>query len=193
MIIYLYTVSLSLLECWSAVWRAEFDRAPPRGAGRGGRRLPPYGMLLARLLPYLLSPRAVSKTHLLLTWGRTGRSDGSPAGLTPGSAHCTGKPRGSGRGTQGGLNCPTHALPRCLPTPTEEADGNGYGVIAGRGGGLEAAAQSKPVSLVPLLLTGVRLHPPGRTDKNLCRCFGAPARRVFPDHLNHLPRAVSKE
>ena len=37
-------------------------------------------------------------------------------------------------GTQGGLNCPTHALPRCLPTPTEEADGNGYGVIAGRGG-----------------------------------------------------------
>ena len=37
-----------------------------------------------------------------------------------------------------------------------------------------------------LLLTGVRhfdfiRH--GRTDKNLCRCFGAPARRVFPDHL----------
>ena len=38
-------------------------------------------------------------------------------------------------------------------------------------------------ALVPLLLTGVRLHPPGRTDKNLCRCFGAPARWVFPDHL----------
>ena len=33
------------------------------------------------------------------------------------------------------------------------------------------------------VLTGVRLHPSGRTDKNLCRCFGAPARRVFPDHL----------
>jgi hypothetical protein len=39
-------------------------------------------------------------------------------------------------------------------------------------------------------LTGVRLHPPGRTDKHLCRCFGAPATharrphgRVFPDHL----------
>ena len=46
-------------------------------------------------------------------------------------------------GTQGGLNCLTHALPRCLPTPTEEADGNGYGVIAGRMGSLEAAAQSK--------------------------------------------------
>ena len=35
-------------------------------------------------------------------------------------------------------------------------------------------------ALVPLLLTGVRHHPPGRTDKNLCRCFGAPARRFFP-------------
>ena len=35
-------------------------------------------------------------------------------------------------GTQGGLNCLTHALPRCLPTPTEEADGNGYGAITGR-------------------------------------------------------------
>jgi len=49
------------------------------------------------------------------------------------------------------------------------------------------------VNLVPLLLTGVRLHPPGRTDKNLCRCFGAPATharrphgRVFPDHLINL-------
>ena len=31
------------------------------------------------------------------------------------------------------------------------------------------------VNLVPLLLTGVRLHPPGRTDKILCRFFGAPA------------------
>ena len=35
----------------------------------------------------------------------------------------------------------------------------------------------------PLLLTGVRHHPPGRTDKLSCRCFGAPACRVFPDHL----------
>ena len=46
----------------------------------------------------------------------------------------------SGRGL---LNCLTHVLPRCLPTPTEEADGNGYGAIAGRGGSTEAAAQSK--------------------------------------------------
>ena len=77
-------------------------------------------------------------------------------------------------GTQGGLNCLTHALPRCLPTPTEEADGNGHGVIAGRGGPLRPPPRAS-VKLVPLLWTGVRLHPPGRTDENLCRCFGAPA------------------
>ena len=34
---------------------------------------------------------------------------------------------------------------------------------------------------VPLLLTDVRLHPPGRTDKILCRCFGAPATRTHDD------------
>ena len=92
-------------------------------------------------------------------------------------------------GTQGGPNCLTHALPRCLPTPTEEADGNGYGVIAGRRGPSRPPPRAS-VNLVPLLLTGVRLHPPGRTDKHLCRCFGAPATharrphgRVFPDHL----------
>ena len=42
---------------------------------------------------------------------------------------------------------------------------------------------AKVFPLIKLQLTGVRLHPPGRTDKNFCRCFGAPARRVFPDHL----------
>ena len=36
---------------------------------------------------------------------------------------------------------------------------------------------------VYLLTSMHRLHPPGRNDKNLCRCFGAPACRVFPDHL----------
>jgi hypothetical protein len=85
--------------------------------------------------------------------------------------------------TQGGLNCLTHALPRCLPTPTEEAEhGNGYGAITGRGGSSRPPPRVS-VNLVPLLWTGVRHHPPGRTDKNLCRCFGAPACRVFPDHL----------
>ena len=42
-------------------------------------------------------------------------------------------------------------------------------------------------------LSILRLHPPpGRTDKHLCRCFGAPATharrphgRVFPDHPDH--------
>ena len=92
-------------------------------------------------------------------------------------------------GTQGGLNCLTHALPRRLPTPTEEADGNGYGAITGRRGPSRPPSRVS-VNLVPLLLTGVSTpSAPGRTDKNLCRCFGAPARRtrphgrVFPDHL----------
>ena len=40
-----------------------------------------------------------------------------------GSAHCTPGNRVARGGTQGGLNCLTHVLPRCLPTPTEEADG----------------------------------------------------------------------
>ena len=68
----------------------------------------------------------------------TGRLDPRPGRPTaPGNRVARG-------GTQGGLNCLTHVLPRCLPTPTEEADGNGYGVITGRGGpSLEAAAQSE--------------------------------------------------
>jgi hypothetical protein len=46
------------------------------------------------------------------------------------------------------------------------------------------SSSSSSITYLPHLdLTGVRLHPPGRTDKDLCRCFGAPARRVFPDHL----------
>ena len=97
-------------------------------------------------------------------------------------------------GIQGGLNCLTHALPRCLPTPTEEVDGNGYGVIAGRGGGLRSGRRPEQalINLVPLLWTGVRLHPPGRTDKNLCRCFGAPARRVFPDLLTYFTYLITR-
>ena len=59
------------------------------------------------------------------------------------------------------------------------------------GGGGRLTGRSDPLGRrleytdnpLPLLLTGVRHHPPGRTDKNLCRCFGAPARRVSPDHL----------
>ena len=69
--------------------------------------------------------------------------------------------------------------------------GTGRGVIAGRRGPSRPPPRaSVNLVVVPLLLTGVLLHPPGRTDKNLCRCFGAPATharrphgRVFPDHL----------
>ena len=53
--------------------------------------------------------------------------------------------------------------------------------ITGRGGPLWAAAHTESnrvsVNLVPLLLTGV----PTRHDKHICRFFGAPACRVFPD------------
>ena len=39
--------------------------------------------------------------------------------------------------------------------------------------------------LAARLASGDRRSTPSasRTDKNLCRCFGASARRVFPDHL----------
>ena len=49
------------------------------------------------------------------------------------------------------------------------------GARGARGGGVTVRTLHPHVSvnLVPLLLTGVRHHPPGRTDKNLCRCFGA--------------------
>ena len=117
--------------------------------------------------------------------GRTGRSEDLIAGLTPGSGHCTGKPanRVARGGTQGGLNCLTHALPRCLSTPNSmEADGNGYGAITGRGGSLGPPLRESvnlQSTVVPLLWTGV----PTRHDKNICRCFGAPACRVFSNDL----------
>ena len=95
-------------------------------------------------------------------------------------------------GTQGGLNCLTHVLPRRLPTPTEEADGNGYGVITGRGGPSRPPSRVS-VNLVPLLLTGVSLHPPapkgGPTSTSADVSVPRPRThddrtgRVFPDHL----------
>jgi hypothetical protein len=69
--------------------------------------------------------------------------------------------------------------------------GTGKSAIAGRGG-VRVPQESKPPrrhrkQALTYSTTAVdrrsslrRLHPPGRTDKNLCRCFGAPARRVFP-------------
>ena len=64
----------------------------------------------------------------------------------------------------------------------DEPGGEGGGDSRGDEG---AVGGGRSVNLVPLLLTGVRLHPPGRTDKNLCRCFGAPVRRVFPAITDH--------
>ena len=53
------------------------------------------------------------------------------------------------------------------------------GAREGRGGGSPPRPPPRAsVNLVPLLWTGVQHHPPGRTDKNLCRCFGAPACRI---------------
>ena len=56
----------------------------------------------------------------------------SVAGLTPGSAHCTGKPawlersRGATLRADYKVNRLTHVLPRCLPTPNSvEADEGG--------------------------------------------------------------------
>ena len=75
-------------------------------------------------------------------------------------------------------------VPNTAPTPTQE-----HGVLA---------MLKAPLYLLTLLLHSAvtyllsaveccpaffRHHPPGRTDKKLCRCFGAPACRVSPDHL----------
>ena len=58
--------------------------------------------------------------------------------------------------------------------------------------------QSARITPVPLLLTGVRHHPPGRTDKNLCADVSVPRARthdehrtgrVFPDHLITVSKA----
>jgi hypothetical protein len=90
--------------------------------------------------------------------GRTGRLEGLLASLTPGSAHCTGKPRGSGWDS-GRTKLPN---PRAPPTPSDADRGGGWERVrrdCRAGGSLEAAAQSKRY-LVPLLLTGVSLHPP---------------------------------
>ena len=55
----------------------------------------------------------------------------------------------------------------------------GTGTAPSPGGGSLGPPPRVSVNLVPLLWTGV----PTRHDKNICRCFGAPACRVFPDHL----------
>ena len=77
-----------------------------------------------------------------------------------------------------------------LPTPTEEADGGGAGVLSPDGEvlwrfGPPSRAGDRPrTTAVDRRSTP---HPPGRTDTHLCRCFGAPARRVSPVTCAFLP------
>ena len=99
-----------------------------------------------------------ARDHAGTRAGSNGRRWPNGLRLLPGRPTAPGNRVARG-GTQGGLNCLTHALPRRLPTPTEEADGNGYGVIAGRRGPSRPPPRAS-VNLVPLLLTGVSLHPP---------------------------------
>ena len=59
--------------------------------------------------------------------------------------------------------------------------GTGTAPSPGGGGSLGPPHGPPPrvsVNLVPLLLTGVRHHPPGRTDKNLCRSADASVPRL---------------
>ena len=74
--------------------------------------------------------------------GRTGRLEGLLASLTPGSAHCTGKPRGSGWDS-GRTKLPN---PRAPPTPSDADRGGGWERVrrdCRAEGSLEATAQSK--------------------------------------------------
>jgi hypothetical protein len=124
---------------------------------------------------------------------------GSPTGLLgppgAGSAHTAPgrKPRVARGGTQGGLNGLTHALPRDNAfrrrhRERRRMEGGGNASDTGRRGPMGRRLECAICPPAPLLWTRRstpslgRLTTSGRTDKNLCRCFGAPACRVFPDH-----------
>ena len=65
-----------------------------------------------------------ARDHTGTRAGSDGRRWPNGLRLLPGRPTAPGNRVARG-GTQGGLNCLTHVLPRCLPTPTEEADGGG--------------------------------------------------------------------
>ena len=50
---------------------------------------------------------------------------------------------------------------------------------------MSSGLPSRVLRIPPYLCCGpaFRHHPLRRTDKILCRCFGAPVRQAFPDHL----------
>jgi hypothetical protein len=121
--------------------------------------------------------------------GRTGRSEGlyRQLDLRVGPLHR--ETAWLGVGLRADQDCLTHVLPRCLPTPTEEADGNGYGAITGRGGPSRPPPRVS-VNLVPLLLTGVRQSRHtirARADRQepllMLQCPGLPGFTCSPDHL----------
>ena len=106
--------------------------------------------------------------------------------LLPGRLTASGNRVARG-GTQGGLNCLTHALPRCLPTPNSvEADGGGVTIDRAEASiGLPPRVLRIPPPVPTTAVTGVptsgRLH-----HLPMLRCPGSTTtttRRVSPDHL----------
>ena len=73
----------------------------------------------------------------------------------------SGATRHSGWDSEGGLNCLTHVLPRCLfrRRLKRRMGEGGRSAVTGRRGPLGRRLE-RVTALVPLLLTGVRLHPP---------------------------------
>ena len=108
--------------------------------------------------------------------GPNGETGEKCASLTPGSAHCTGKPRGSGWDS-GRTKLPN---PRAPPMPSDADRGGGWERVRRhhRAGGSLGPPPRVSVNLVPLLLTGVQLHLPRhpRADRQaplpMFRCPG---------------------
>ena len=85
-----------------------------------------------------------------------GGAEGLLAGLTTGSAHCTGNNRVARGGTQGGLNCLTHVLPRCLLRRRLRRRMEEGPECCRRAEWPLGRRLERVTTLVPLLLTGVR-------------------------------------
>ena len=89
------------------------------------------------LRDYVTRITSVEQVQQPLFLGKEGRKEGYTVCLDDFEQAATNRENRVARGeTQGGVNCLTHALPRCLPTPNSmEADGNGYGGINHSPGG----------------------------------------------------------
>jgi hypothetical protein len=62
-------------------------------------------------------------------------------------------------------------------------EGEGVGMLRDRSGGADGTGWQVNKCYRSRRSELVRWGSPGRTDENICRCFGAPACRVFPHHL----------